>query len=140
MSVYNREAPEVLNVVILKLLKDNVPAHLVTEGMLKSIVQQVKNKYYYFRLEEVVMVLQKGSMGFYGNIPQGANPVLYWFNQYDTGERLDYFESENQKHKESYEKQGKEEEREEAKKMTELTKQAYQRMKSNEEAKRKLES
>lgn len=139
LSLYNREAPGVLNVVLLKLFKENIPAHLVNESMLMATVQQLKNKYWYFRPAEISMVLQKGSMGFYGNIPQGANPVLYWMSQYDTGERLEHFESENSKHKESsYQQQQREEKRQEAKKMTELTKQAYLRMKSNEEAQRKI--
>ena len=140
VSAYNQECPEVLNIVLLKLFKDNIPTHIVNEPMLIATVQQIKNKYWYFRLQEIAMVLQKGSMGFYGNIPQGANPVLYWFSQYDTGERLDYFESENTKHKEPYEKQQQENERKEVKKMTDLAKQAYQRIRSNEQAKRKLES
>ena len=105
-----------------------------------SISTALLNTYYYFRLGEIAYFLHKGSMGMYGNVPSGANPVLYWAQQYDINERTNYFRSEALKHKEGFEKENYLNERQEAKKLNEMTKESFKRLQANQDAKKKLDA
>lgn len=139
LSQIDQKEKDLLNVILLKMIKDALPEKMSTDGSLEFIANEIKSKYFYFRLKEVAMVLRKGALGMYGNIPGGGNPVLYWMHQYDIGERLDHFESEALKQKENYEKQFLDEERKELKELRDLSKKEFERLQARKEAQRKLD-
>jgi len=130
-----------LNIVLSKMIGDTLAINgKDNPAAISMIGQTIKSKYYYFRLGEIAMVLQKGVTGYYGNVPSGVIPILYWMEQYDIGERLTHVTAEQLKHSDPYEKQFEEmDEKERRKELTEFNK-AYKRklneINANEKAKR----
>ncbi len=113
LSLLNREHPEILNAVLVKLF-DNASSLKMSESQTIQVINDIKGEYHYFKVGEIAMVLRKGMQGKYGNVPAGTSPVYYWFHQYDIGERIDHFQAEALKYKEPYEKQYQEIEKKEA--------------------------
>jgi hypothetical protein len=106
ISTIRHREPALLNVALSKIINDALilSARQSSDEVVSAIGAQIKSRYPYFRLGELAMVIQKGINGKYGNVPGGANPVLYWVQQYDEGEREDYFVSQAAAHKETFEK------------------------------------
>jgi len=134
ISLLNREHPEILNAVLVKLF-DNASSLKMSEGQTIQVINDIKGQYHYFKVGEVALVIKNGVQGKFGNVPAGTSPVYYWFHQYDIGERIDHFQDEALKYKEPYEKQFEEIERKE----TQDFETAYQKQVKYLKAKKKAE-
>lgn len=140
ISVIRGIDPDTLNVALSRLITDALilSSKQVSDELVGFIGGKIKSTYPYFRLGELAMVIQKGVTGYYGMVPSGANPVLYWCQRYDQGEREDYFLSQAQVHKEPFEKAEELEKREQNQKQLSMIKDQMMRIDSIEKAKERL--
>lgn len=105
INVVRKREPEVLNIVLSRIISDALSlTGKPSDETVAFIGRTIKESYWYFRLGELARVIQKGIKGYYGNVPSGVNPILFWCKVYDEGEREQYCVSQNLVHKESYEK------------------------------------
>lgn len=142
LNVIASKAPNELNAALTVVVSDvlSLTGRNVSPQMIAFIGKTIQSRFYYFRLNELVMVLQKGVQGHYGNVPSGANPIVFWCEQYDNGERLEYHQAEALKHKEAYEKQKQEEIKEDARREVGMLKDQIQKQRIMKTAKAVVES
>lgn len=103
ISALRRNCPTELNASLAALTMTSMPPHQQgNENVIVTVAKHIRDKYWYLRLSEIAMVLQKGMCGLYGNLPSGSNPLLAWLTIYDQNERLDFCEAQATSKNESY--------------------------------------
>lgn len=142
ISVIKQSDDVKLDVLISKLVIDAVEFYGGIESKyIKMIVSQIKLKYWFFNLEEVAMIFQRALSGqykIYGKLTPAM--IMEWFHEYDTKERMEYFQSQSAVHKESNEKYFEEQETEHRRDRLISFKQQYEKQKIYQEAKDKVKN
>ena len=111
-------------------------------AIIVSTIDRIISQYWVLKIEELAYIFQSGAQGFYGKIYGSFKPsdLLDWIRQYDTGERVEYFQRLNGTYKEPYEKYFQELEEKEAQDLRQETKQMTKKFEAAAKAKRKIDN
>lgn len=78
-----------VSMLLLRTVKLLNATNTLNAFQIQDLAMRITRKFYYFRLDEVVYVLDRGVSGDYGRDYNriDAGVIMGWMDQYDTGER-----------------------------------------------------
>jgi len=142
LSAIKKTDEALLDLALMRLLQDLCMLCDVqwSENMILMAIENIKARYWSYKLDEVAMILHNGSMGAYGKLYGSLKilDLLNWFKQYDEDKAV-YCETESLKHKEINDNYFRELEKKEQIKQRAITQDLVMKYQASKDAKRKID-